>query len=573
MVCLAPLLAQPLRDLAGQRGIRFGAAADPSLFGETAYSNTLAREFSQLEPENAMKFGPIQPGPTTYNFGPPDSLVSFARTNNMAVRGHTLVWHNQNPSWLTSGNFTPAQLSGILQNHINTVVGHYAGQVYAWDVVNEAFNDNGTLRSTIWSDSPGIGLAGTAYIQQALRWAHAADPKALLFYNDYGAEPVNAKSDAIFNMAQDFKARGVPIDGIGMQMHFTTSTGPLSSIESNIKRITGLGLQVHITELDVRLPVDSSGNASASDLATQAQIYHDIVASCLKFPLCTAIQTWGFTDKYSWIPGTFPGQGAALEFDTTYQAKPAYNSIQNALQTSPPVIAAAGLTNAASYANDAVSPGEIVVLFGATFGPASLIAAQADAGGRIPAQLSGARLLFSGVPAPILYASVGQASAIVPFSIAGSPATQVQYEFQGIQSNIVNVNVAPTRPGLFTLDESGQGAGAILDTSYRVVSQANPAHRGDVILLFATGGGITTPSAIDGQIALTAPFPLLSAPVAVTIRGVDCPVLYSGGASGLVAGALQINTQIAPGVPSGEQPVLIKIGQSTSQAGAIVWIQ
>ncbi len=333
IVCWTALAAQPLRDLADQRGIRFGAAANPAHLSETAYSNTLGGEFSQLEPENALKFGPIHPGPTTYNFGPADALVAFAKTHKMAVRGHTLVWHNQNPSWLTNGSFSPAQLSGFLQDHIHNVIGHYAGQVYAWDVVNEAFNDNGTLRSAIWSDSPGIGLAGTAYIEQALRWAHAADPKALLFYNDYGAEATNAKSDAIFDMARDFKARGVPIDGIGMQMHFTTNMGPLSSIESNINRITALGLQVHITELDVRLPVDSAGNASAADLATQAQIYHDIVALCLKFARCTAIQTWGFTDKYSWVPRAFPGRGAALEFDPTYQAKPAYKSIQSALQT------------------------------------------------------------------------------------------------------------------------------------------------------------------------------------------------------------------------------------------------
>src|SRR5262249_40944013 len=154
-----------------------------------------------------MKFGPIHPARTTYNFGPADALVAFARTNKMAVRGHTLVWHSQNPGWLTGGGFTPTQLSDILQEHINAVVSHYAGQVYAWDVVNEAFNDNGTLRSTFWSDAPGIGLAGTAYIEQTFRWAHAADPAALLFYNDYSAEQINTKSDAIYKMAQDFKAR------------------------------------------------------------------------------------------------------------------------------------------------------------------------------------------------------------------------------------------------------------------------------------------------------------------------------------------------------------------------------
>jgi endo-1,4-beta-xylanase len=566
------LPAQTLRDLAAQRGIRIGAAADPAHLNETLYAGTLSREFNQLEPENAMKFGPIHPGPTTYNFGPPDALVSFARTNNMAVRGHTLVWHNQTPTWLTGGNYLPAQLSAILHDHINTVVGHYAGQVYAWDVVNEAFNDDGTLRSTIWSDSPGIDLPGTAYIEQALRWAHAADPQALLFYNDYGAEPVNTKSDAIYKMAQDFKSRGVPLNGIGMQMHFTTSPGSLAGIESNIRRITALGLQVHITELDIRLPVDSSGNATAANLAAQAQTYHDIFALCLKFPLCTAIQTWGFTDKYSWIPGAFPGSGAALEFDTAYQPKPAYNSIQTALQTSPPVIAAAGLTNAASYATGAVSPGEIVVLFGATFGPASLAFNQADSSGRIPAEFSGARLLFDGVAAPILYTRVGQMAAVVPFSVTGA-TTLIQYEYQGVRSNSITMNVAPTQPGLFTLDSSGQGVGAILDAAYRVVSQTNPARAGDVILLYATGGGVTIPQSIDGQIPLVPPYPAAAAPVFAKIGGVDCPVQYSGGAFGLVSGAVQINVQVAQAVPSGQQPISVNIGDASSQSGVTVWVK
>ena len=277
-LCVTIGSAQSLRQLAGQRGIKIGAAAAPAYFSETQYGATLSREFNQLEPEDAMKFGPIHPGPTTYSFGSADTLVNFAKTNNMAVRGHTLVWHKQLPSWLSGGGFTPAQLSSILQDHIRTVVGRYAGQVYAWDVVNEAFNDDGSIRSTLWSDSPGIGLTGTGYIEQALRWVHDADPQALLFYNDYGAELTNTKSNAIYAMVQDFKSRGVPIDGVGLQMHLTTNTGSLASMESNLRRLTSLEVHVQITELDVRIPVDSSGNAGAADLPTQARIYGDIVA-------------------------------------------------------------------------------------------------------------------------------------------------------------------------------------------------------------------------------------------------------------------------------------------------------
>jgi len=316
--------AQPaaLRQLAGERTIKIGAAVNPALLQQADYAETLAREFNQVEPENSLKFGPVHPQQTTYHFDPVDALVAFAKDHQMAVRGHTLVWHKQNPGWVTRGTFTPEQLAAILQEHIQTVVGRYAGRIYAWDVVNEAFDDDGSLRKTIWS----------GFIEQAFRWAHEADPKALLFYNDYDAEVVNSKSDAIFRMAQDFKARGVPLNGIGLQMHVTLDPGSLENMEANIKRIAELGFEVQITELDVRVPLDS-GAATSEQLEKQAQVYHDIVAVCVKYPKCTAIQTWGFTDKYSWIPGAHRGTGAALEFNAAYQPKPAYRAIADALKT------------------------------------------------------------------------------------------------------------------------------------------------------------------------------------------------------------------------------------------------
>jgi endo-1,4-beta-xylanase len=279
-----------------------------------------------------MKFALIHPGPSTYSFGPADSLVAFAAKNGMVVRGHTMVWHRQNPAWITNGSRNPAQLAAALEAHIKTVVGHYAGQVYAWDVVNEAFNEDGTLRSTVWSDSPGIGLKGTKYIEQAFQWARQADGKALLFYNDYNTEGVNPKSDAVYEMASDFKSRGVPLDGVGLQMHLTSEAVHADSLEANLRRLTALGLQVQITELDVRLPVDAAGNASADLLVVQAQIYREVVATCLKFPQCTAIQTWGFTDRYSWVPKTFRGTGAALQFDVRYKPKPAFQALLDALK-------------------------------------------------------------------------------------------------------------------------------------------------------------------------------------------------------------------------------------------------
>jgi endo-1,4-beta-xylanase len=551
LACCAAALGQPLRDLGARRGVRMGTAVDPSYFTtESTYAATLAREYDQAEPENDMKFGPIHPGPATYSFTRADAIVKFSGDRAMAVRGHTLVWYQQNPAWLTG--LSPKDLSDALADHIHTVVGRYAGKVYAWDVVNEAFNDDGTLRSTIWSNAPGIGLTGTAYIEQAFRWAHEADPQGKLFYNDYNAEGVNTKSDAIYRMAQDFVARGVPLRGIGLQMHLTAGGFSKTSVDANLKRLTDLGLEVQITELDVRLPVDSTGTASAANLTTQAQIYHDVVELCLKYPKCTAVQTWGFTDRHSWIPGTFPGMGAGLPFDSSYQSKPAYDAMASVLQTAPPVIAAGGLANAASYATGAVAPGEIAVLFGASYGPADLA---------MGSSLSDVRLLFDGEPAQLLYAQVGQAGAVVPLSVAGKTSTSVQYEYRGVTSNTIVLPVKPVLPGLFTLDSSGAGAGAFLasadGSSFHVVSKTNPAYRGDYLALYGTGGGVS----------------VTAADATVTIGGVDCPVSYAGPAPGLVAGALQVNVRVAANVPAGEQLVVLQIGGAASQAGVTTTIE
>jgi endo-1,4-beta-xylanase len=330
-------LAQSLREQADKAGMLVGAAVAPSLFSEASYASTLAREFNMLEPENVMKWAAIRPNQNTFNFKPGDQVVSFAEAHGMKVRGHCLVWAKYNPAWLADGRFAPDQLSHTLRAHITTVVKHYAGQVFAWDVVNEAFDARGGLEHSIWYDGPGIGLAGkgTAYIEQAFRWARATDPKALLFYNDYDAEGLNAKSEAIYAMVKDFKSRGVPIDGVGIQAHiFNLNTLAISSLGANIARLTALGVQVHITEMDVGLPLNAkAGLLDQTDLMRQAEIYRYVATACLHQPGCTAFQTWGFTDKHTWIPGYTKGaKGIPLLFDQNYTPKPAYRALLEVFQ-------------------------------------------------------------------------------------------------------------------------------------------------------------------------------------------------------------------------------------------------
>jgi endo-1,4-beta-xylanase len=331
-----------LRSIADSRGLLMGSAADADeydhqspLTNNPSYANTLSSQYNMLEAENAMKWAVIGAQPGTYNFEPGDNIVAFARQNNMAVRGHNLCWWQQNPAWLS--NLSSSSLYQTLHDYIFTVMGHYKGQVFAWDVVNEAIANDATgskldLTEGVWYKQPGIGLSGTGYIEQAFRWARQADPSAKLFYNDHGIETIGGKQQALLNMLKDFVARGVPIDGVGLEMHVDTTTNYPRSFPQALKTYTDLGLEVHITELDVRLPVNSQGMASASDLKAQADTYSFIVSTCLQNPHCTAIQTWGFTDEWSWIPKQFPGYGAALPFDKNYQGKPAYKSILNTLQ-------------------------------------------------------------------------------------------------------------------------------------------------------------------------------------------------------------------------------------------------
>jgi len=315
-----------------------GTAVRPSQLSEAAYASTLAREYNMVEPEDAMKWWVLRPDAATYDFRQGDDVVRFAQAHQMKVRGHCLVWGRYNPDWLTQGHFTSQQLAQLLHEHITRVMKHYEGQVFAWDVVNEALDENGNVRDSIWYNQPGVGFAGkgTAYIEKVFRWAHEADPKALLFYNEAEGEGTNRKSDAIYAMVKDFKRRGVPIDGVGLQLHVPNLDADVPAVAANIARLAALGVQVHITELDVSVPVGSDA-PQTDDLTRQADVYRGIARACLNSPGCTAIQTWGFTDKYSWIGSHSRGaRGQALPFDRAYQPKTAYRAVFEELAAGRP---------------------------------------------------------------------------------------------------------------------------------------------------------------------------------------------------------------------------------------------
>ncbi|MFJ9006333.1 endo-1,4-beta-xylanase [Streptomyces canus] len=317
----------PLRDLAAAKGKVMGTAVTGSKLTGT-YGDLAGAQFSSLTPGNAMKWGSVEPARGSYNWAEADQIVNFAEAHGQQVRGHTLLWHNQNPSWLTNGTWTAAQLSQLMNDHIALEVGRYKGRLAAWDVVNEPFNEDGTYRQTLWYN----GL-GTGYIAQALAAARAADPAARLYINDYNVEGVNAKSTALYNLVKSLKEQGVPIDGVGLQAHLIVGQVP-STLQQNIQRFADLGVDVAITELDIRMALPSD----STKLAQQAADYKAVTNACVAVARCAGVTVWGFTDSDSWVPSTFPGQGAATPYDENYAPKPAYYAIAEALggTTTPP---------------------------------------------------------------------------------------------------------------------------------------------------------------------------------------------------------------------------------------------
>jgi len=315
----------PIRTLADRRGVLLGAAVSvEALATDDAYRVTLARELNACVGENAFKWGLIHPSAEQYDFSGSDRIAAFAAGHGMKLRGHCLVWHHQNPAWLTGGSWTREQAIYLLRDHVHTVAGRYRGRVFAWDVVNEAIDDK-TCR--LRDDAFFCRAIGPEYVELAFRFAREADPDAKLYYNDYGAEGRGPKSDAVLDLVTRLSATGAPIDGVGWQCHVTEGFRVRDEHRANAERIAALGLELSITELDVRLRMPPAADAYAS----QAESVRGLVELFLSQPRRGALLFWGLTDKHSWIPSFYKGFGDALPYDAEYREKPAYRAIAQAL--------------------------------------------------------------------------------------------------------------------------------------------------------------------------------------------------------------------------------------------------
>ncbi|KAI0322738.1 beta-1,4-endoxylanase [Amylostereum chailletii] len=325
----APSTTGGLNSIAKAAGkLYFGSATDNSELTDSAYVKILSDSsmFGQLTPGNSMKWDATEPSRGTFTFTKGDQIASLAKQNGQLLRGHNCVWHNQLPSWVSNGGFNAATLTSIIQTHCGTVVGHYKGQMSVScfsfifgrsDILPEPFNDDGTWRSDVFYNT-----LNTDYVAIALNAARAADPNAKLYINDYNVEGTGAKATALLNLVKSLKSQGVPIDGVGLQGHFIVGSVP-STIQTNIQAFTALGVEVAITELDIRMTLPST----AAKLAQQKTDYQNVIKACANVKGCIGVTVWDYTDKYSWVPGTFSGQGAACPWDENLAKKPAYDGI------------------------------------------------------------------------------------------------------------------------------------------------------------------------------------------------------------------------------------------------------
>ncbi|KAF2108200.1 endo-1,4-beta-xylanase-like protein [Lophiotrema nucula] len=289
---------------------------------ETAEPKIIKQDFNSITPENAQKWESTEPSRNNFTFEDSDRYVEYAKKHSLQIRCHNLVWHSQLPAWVTDGKFDNHTLISIMENHIKNLAGRYRKDCTQWDVVNEALNEDGTYRESVWYTT-----IGEAYLPIAFKLA-AKYSKAKLFYNDYNIESNNAKTAGAARIVKLIKSYGVRIDGVGYQAHLAsettpTSGGPLPSqkvLEAALHATADLGVDVAYTEIDIRMNTP----ATPAKLAVQAEAYKTVAKSCLAVKRCIGMTVWGISDKYSWIPGVFAGEGAALLFDEDYNKKPAY---------------------------------------------------------------------------------------------------------------------------------------------------------------------------------------------------------------------------------------------------------
>jgi endo-1,4-beta-xylanase len=328
-------LRQPsLKSLAEKHNIELGNFAIPSRTNEAQYDYLLTSQFNLALVDNQPNWhfidADLRPTATTFDFSRIDQVVNYATAHNMAIQMHHFVWGDEKwlPDWLKKGNYDKNQLLDIIHNHITVVGQRYSGRVEEWSVVNEAFTRAQHLYNLHdwWADHIG----DQSFIDKSFIWAREADPHAKLLLNDFNDEINSATSNNMYSYIKSARERGIPIDGIGMQMHIDASKRPnKDEVVSNMQKFGKLGIKVYVTELDVNMN-SVNGSADYKD-QLQAAIYYDMVRACIESKVCPSFSILGITDKETWYNYIGSNKANPLPFDRNYKPKPAYYSIYDAL--------------------------------------------------------------------------------------------------------------------------------------------------------------------------------------------------------------------------------------------------
>ena len=304
-----------LRSLAASRDFYVGYASlkDFDVRPDSGiYTAIATEEFNMVTTENSVKWGEVNPEPNEWRWKSFDKEMQLAHANGMLMHGHPLIWHRQLPGWVRE--LPIHQREGVMLDYITHVITRYGAYVPLWDVVNESLEEDGTFRQSIWFES-----MGESYIDKAFEQAARNAPRSRLLYNDYDVAWEGPKADGMYRLVKRLLDEGVPLHGVGFQLHIFTDFDLQDSVRRNFQRFADLGLEIYVTELDVSL-------RSGASLEQQAAVYQDIMSLCLEQPACRALQTWGFTDRYSWRKQYDP-----LMFDDDYNTKPAYFTLQQRL--------------------------------------------------------------------------------------------------------------------------------------------------------------------------------------------------------------------------------------------------
>jgi len=574
----APRSGIGLRDLAASRNFLMGTTFSGSALNNESSYNAIGREFNAVTPGNDLKWESTEPERGRFTFCAADRLLEYADAAGQKMRGHVLVWHEQLPGYMKNGTWTRETLLAAMRSHILAVAGRYKGRLYAWDVANEAIDDAAPhgLRSTIFSR-----VIGPDYLDFAFRYAKEADPAAKLFYNDYGGEGMGPKSQAVFNLVTAMKARGVPIDGVGLQLHYGLAGSPSAAdVEQNIRRLAQAGFEVQITEFDITAPLPDS----PAKQAEQATIYRGFYRACRAVPQCTAFIIWGVADSDSWILTFRPGNFGGLLFDNNGWNKLAYYALQQEMggtRAPAPSIAGGGVVNAASYlSTPAFSEGSFFSIFGANLAAKVEVWDNEFQEGRAPTTLGGVRVLVDNKPAFLSLVTPGQINAIAPAgTIAGS--SKVVVELNGQPSELATANSAATSPAFFLFSpRNNRYAVAITADGASLIAPSDlfggpvsgrsvrPAKPGESVILYGSGFGQTMPESVIGRIPTSAA--TLSTPFALRIGTVTVTLDYAG-RSGFV-GVYQFNIRI-PDLPDGEYELVGELDGVRTSSGRFIAIQ